>query len=637
MAKRKLDSLNTGNAAKPATSRRPKAKLVAAAAPPPTPDQPQLELEDFVEPAIAQPEGSRGQFQWTWLRWPARVIGTLVVLVVLYAASFELTHINKIYPGVQAEGVDLGGLTQADAQARLEQHAKVFTGQVITITQGTANLRIPVASLAPKYDAAKASALAFQYGRAGNWQQWLLAKARSALGRTTIISTLQADVTKLTPYLTQLYDDTVTPVQNAQLAFNNNQAEVTPAQSGARLDMGELGAAILGRLATTSTDAITAPVYQIAASLDTQPLQAAVGQINGLVASPITLQWGDNQRQIDQATIITWINVGAKTSRPFLVSRQVEDLYPTPATADLGLSQTAVNAYVAQLAGGIDQTAQNAGLAMQNGQLAIVQASKNGVKVDRDATVAAINDALKTAGDRTISLKLATTQADVNESNLDSLGIKELISEGETYFPGSPSTRLTNVRTGARRFNGVLLKPGETFSFGALLGDVGPEQGYVPELVILNNHEEKQYGGGLCQVSSTAFRAALAAGLPITERHNHSFAVSYYTWPYAAPGVDATIYYPEVDFKFVNDTGHYLLMQTVMSGYDLKFDFYGTKTKSGVLRGPAFISGTNDATQPSHTVFYRDVLDLAGNVIKTDTFNTYYQSSKDFPITKQFN
>lgn len=193
------------------------------------------------------------------------------------------------------------------------------------------------------------------------------------------------------------------------------------------------------------------------------------------------------------------------------------------------------------------------------------------------------------------------------------------------------------MRAGASKFNGVLLKPGETFSFGKLLGEVDASTGYVPELVILGDHEEKQYGGGLCQVSSTAFRAALAAGLPITERVNHAFAISYYTWPYAAPGVDATIYYPAVDFKFVNDTGHYILMQTTMSGVDLKFDFFGTKTKTGVVRGPTFVTGSNDATVPSHTVFYRDVMDLDGKVIRTDTFHTYYKSSKDFPITKQFN
>jgi vancomycin resistance protein YoaR len=236
-----------------------------------------------------------------------------------------------------------------------------------------------------------------------------------------------------------------------------------------------------------------------------------------------------------------------------------------------------------------------------------------------------------------VALNLTVSQPAVREDNLADLGIVEQISEGETYFPGSPSTRLINVRAGASKFNNVLLAPGEQFSFGKLLGAVDASTGYVPELVILGDHEEKQYGGGLCQVSSTAFRAALAAGLPINQRVNHSFAISYYTWPYSAPGVDATIYYPDVDFKFTNDTGHYILMQTHMQGVDLKFDFFGTKTKTGAIRGPDFISGTTDTTKPSHTVFYRDVLDLAGKVIKTDTFNTYYKSSLDFPVQKQYN
>jgi vancomycin resistance protein YoaR len=293
---------------------------------------------------------------------------------------------------------------------------------------------------------------------------------------------------------------------------------------------------------------------------------------------------------------------------------------------------------VADLAKGIDQNAQNAQHDMENGQLAVVAPSRDGVKVDQADTVSQITDALKKSGsDRHINLKLQTAVADVNENNLSSLGIKELISEGETTFPGSTANRIINVRQGAKQFNDVLLKPGDVFSFGKLLGDVGPETGYVPELVILANHEEKQYGGGLCQVATTAYRAALLAGLPIVERHNHSFAVSYYTAPYGVPGVDATIYYPQVDLKFTNDTGSYILIQTIMQGTDLKFDFYGTKTKTGQIRGPQFISGSTDSTKASKTVFYRDVLDLNGNVTKTDTITTSYQPSTDFPVTKQYN
>jgi len=509
---------------------------------------------------------------------------------------------------------------------------------VVTIADGDTNLRIPVTGLSVTYDTATAAKLAYNYGRQGSWVNRIHQQLRALAGRATNFSAYHYDDARLVPYVVQLGDDLITPVVDASLSFDSGKPQVAPAQSGTRLDYGRLTQLVGDRLSQTSIDPIPAPVYQLAPQLSTAALTAVTDQLGTYLSGPITLDHNGTDITIDQKTIISWVQVGAKTTKTFLNSHDLADLYPPAASADLGLSKTAVQKYVSDLADQLDQTAQNAGLAMQNGVLAIVQPSRTGIKLDQDGTTTAIMDSLtRTPGDRLITLKLDTTQADVNETNLDSLGIKEQISEGETYFPGSPSTRLINVRAGAKRFNGVLLSPGETFSFGKLLGDVGPETGYVPELVILGDHEEKQYGGGLCQVSSTAFRAALAAGLPITERVNHAFAISYYTWPYSAPGVDATIYYPAVDLKFTNDTGHYILMQTIMSGVDLKFDFFGTKTKTGVIRGPDFVSGSTDATQPSHTVFYRDVLDLAGNVVKTDAFNTLYKSSKDFPVTKQFN
>jgi vancomycin resistance protein YoaR len=615
MAKRKLDAIKIPS-------------------PQPEPAKEVLELEDFQEAETPNP----GTSAWQRAPWWLRVLGSLVVLLILLIGSFELVYAGKVYPGVSADGVYLGGLSKTAATARLAGKTSTFAGEVVTITSGDTNLRIPVASLAPKYDTTRVIDLAYSFGRQGNTWNRLHQQARALLGRASNFSVYTYDDAHLVPYLTQLYDDLITPVQDASLSFDNNHAQVTPATPGARLDLGRITQLVADRLSQTSTDAIAAPVYQIAPQLDTGPLAAAIGQLNNYLSGPITLSYSGVDRLIDQKTLISWIQVGTKPAQPFLQTLKLDDLYPPAPTANLSLNHAAITAYVAGLAGGIDQTAQNAGLAMQNGQLTIVSPSKNGVKLDQADAVAAITASLtKTATDRHINLKLASTPADVNETNLDSLGIKEQISEGETYFPGSPSTRLINVRAGAKRFNGVLLKPGETFSFGKLLGDVGPETGYVPELVILGDHEEKQYGGGLCQVSSTAFRAALAAGLPITERVNHAFAISYYTWPYSVPGLDATIYYPQVDFKFLNDTGHYILIQTVMNGVDLKFDFFGTKTKTGVIRGPNFVTGSGDATQPSHTVFYRDVLDLAGNVVKTDTFNTYYKSSKDFPITKQFN
>jgi vancomycin resistance protein YoaR len=600
---------------------------------PKPPEQP-LELEDFQDDSeYEEYEENAWQRSPLWLRFT----GSTLVLSAVLIGSFEFVYSGKIFPGVSADGVYLGGLTKTEATKKLNDKITDFSGEVITITNGDTSLRIPVASLDVRYDIDTALDLAYNYGKQGSFWDKVHQQARALLGRATNASVYTYSDASLVPFVVDFDSDVITPVTNASLSFDNNQAQVTPAQTGSRLDLGLLTEMVVNHIRDTNTDPVTAPVYQLTPDLDTAPLEAAVGQINDYVSGPITLNYQGVDRQISQKTIISWIEVASAPRHAFLDSFKLEDLYPPAPAANLGLSHKAVEAYVADLAGGIDQTAQNAQLAMQDGQLTILQPSRNGAKVDQASATDDIIASLNKSGDRQVDLKIDTITADVNETNLASLGIKEQISEGETFFPGSPSTRLTNIRVGAKRFNDVLIKPGDTFSFGKILGDVGPAQGYVPELVILADHEEKQYGGGLCQVASTAYRAALLAGLPITERHNHSFAVSYYTAPYGVPGVDATIYYPQVDLKFVNDTGSYILIQTTMVGTTLKFDYFGTKTKSGVIRGPEFISGTTDAKKASHTVFYRDILDLAGNVTKTDTVNTYYKPSTDFPINKQYN
>jgi vancomycin resistance protein YoaR len=591
-----------------------------------------LDLEDVPEEEVEETNAWQKAPLW------ARVITTTLGILVVLTASFEFVYANKIFPGVKANGVYVGGLSEKEAADQVAARQQTFTGAVVTIDNQETHLRIPVASLSATYNAQKAVDTAYDYGRRGSFGQRVVEQARALFGAASPVSSYMYPTDLLTPYLVDFSNDLSTPVQNAKLSFNDNHAQVTPANPGNRLDVGRLVEMVNDRLANMSTEPIAAPAYQIKPTLQTDQLKAAVSQIDNYISAPITIAYMGTEREIDQKTIISWVEVGAPVTPTFVSTLKLENLYPLPPAANLGLSHKAVAAFVAELADGIDQDAQDAQLAMVDNQLTVTQASHDGVKVDQTTAINDVTSALKLSGDaRKVSLRLQTTRSEVNENNLANLGIKELLSTGETTFPGSSSARLINVRAGAKRFNDTLLKPGETFSFGKILGAVGPETGYVPELVILGDHEEKQYGGGLCQVASTAYRAALLAGLPITERHNHSFAVSFYTAPYGVPGVDATIYYPQVDLKFVNDSPGYLLIQTVMEGTDLKFFFYGTKTKSGAIRGPEFITGTTDATQPSHTVFYRDVLDLNGNVTKTDTINTYYKSSKDFPVQPQFN
>ncbi|MBU1683509.1 VanW family protein [Patescibacteria group bacterium] len=175
----------------------------------------------------------------------------------------------------------------------------------------------------------------------------------------------------------------------------------------------------------------------------------------------------------------------------------------------------------------------------------------------------------------------------VLSEELKELGILELYSAGETDFSRSPNNRINNINVGLSKFNGHIIKPGEEFVFGDVLGAVDETTGYKPELVIKGDRTVPEYGGGLCQVSTTAYRAVLAAGFPVTERKNHSYAVSYYT-PY---GLDATVYPPSPNLRFINDSSSHILMQSFTIGSKAYYNFYGTKDDREVYMIGPYYSG----------------------------------------------
>jgi vancomycin resistance protein YoaR len=206
-------------------------------------------------------------------------------------------------------------------------------------------------------------------------------------------------------------------------------------------------------------------------------------------------------------------------------------------------------------------------------------------------------------------------------SSTNNLGINELIGRGTSNFKGSPKNRRHNISVGVEKLKGMIVAPGEEFSFNENICPVDKSTGYLPELVIKSNDTVPEYGGGLCQVSSTVFRAAMDAGLEIVQRKNHSYAVQYYAVPWGH-GADATTYCGGVDFKFKNDTAGHVLIWPYFDGNDgLVFDFYGTNDgRAVVLEKPTqYDKKSNGALKAT---WIRHV--TKNGETHTDTFNSNY-------------
>ncbi len=218
-----------------------------------------------------------------------------------------------------------------------------------------------------------------------------------------------------------------------------------------------------------------------------------------------------------------------------------------------------------------------------------------------------------------IPLVIEEAQPKITASSIEKLGITTLLGKGESDFDGSSNSRITNNKVGSAKFHGLLVQPGEEFSFNKNLGDVEAVNGYQPELVIKGNRLVWEYGGGLCQVSTTLFRAAVYAGLPILERRPHSFPVRYYN----PQGFDATIYPGVVDFRFKNDTPGLLLIQTKITGKKIAFEIYGSSDGRQVsVDGPyQYDQQTNGAMK----AYFLRKISLADGSAKDEKFYSVYR------------
>jgi vancomycin resistance protein YoaR len=228
-----------------------------------------------------------------------------------------------------------------------------------------------------------------------------------------------------------------------------------------------------------------------------------------------------------------------------------------------------------------------------------------------------------------INVPVKIIEPNITTEKVNNMGIKELIGVGHSLFYHSIQSRIFNINLAASRLNGVLVAPDEVFSFDKALGDVSAFTGYQQAYVIQNGRTVLGDGGGVCQVSTTFFRALLNAGLQITERHAHAYRVGYYEQD-SPPGIDATIFVPSVDLKFKNDTGHYILIQSQvdLDNLALTFELYGTKDGRQVtMTTPVITSQTppppdlyqDDPTLPKGEIKQTDFTAWGANVYFTRT------------------
>jgi vancomycin resistance protein YoaR len=285
----------------------------------------------------------------------------------------------------------------------------------------------------------------------------------------------------------------------------------------------------------------------------------------------------------------------------------------------------AIDAYIATLAQKTDKNPIDARFTInEDAPVTILVPAQNGQHLNTAEAGVQLRRAIL-ANTSEVTLTPEIIEPAVTAEKIVSLGISNRIAIGESNFAGSTPARIQNIKAASRLYNGLIIKPGERFSFNTVLGDVDASTGYAPEKVIKSGKIQYEYGGGICQVSTTLFRAAIAAGFPILERKNHAFPVHYYE----PQGFDATIYPGVSDMRFINDTKGPVLVQTHIVGTKITFEIYGTGDgRSVTVDGPHQFDIQPDGSMKAslaRTITYAD------GTTKQDHFNSNYKSPKLYP------
>ncbi len=376
----------------------------------------------------------------------------------------------------------------------------------------------------------------------------------------------------------------------------------------------------------------------------------SVDEVQKVVSSPIFFHVNDQKIAVEKNTLQSFLKIRPAlkmnpsynseaeninffpTDDPILkiyfrfLGRE-RDRYHIKISTSLSIDENSLAGFLEKLKNDTRVNPQNAGLSFEGDKVSAFSVSKNGFELsDQESQASIVKTLQENPQTKDINLATKTLEPEITGTNLDKYGIKELIGEGVSNYLRSPQNRIHNIVVGAARFNGVLIKPGEEFSFIKTLGPVDESTGYLPELVIKTDKTVPEFGGGMCQVSTTAFRAALNSGLKVTARTNHAYPVVYYN----PQGLDATVYIPNPDLRFINDTPNYILIQTKIVGTQLFFDFYGTSDgRQTKIIGPQVLEKNDDGSMK--TVAYQEVSDANGNLIRKDTFKSNYKSPSLFP------
>ena len=516
------------------------------------------------------------------------VIGLFLAInmvALLAIGGYQIAHTDEVFPGVSAWGIDLSSMTADEARTALQDQFDYPESTTFAFHDGAQVWQATANELGVQFDLERTIASALIVGR----RETLLLSLRdqfSAWNDGVAVSPVVIyDQSQAENFVRSIAAQVDRPIVDATITVNGLDVTTTGSQVGRQVDVQATIDTLRNPIANFQSADIAVVV------VETQPMiidstEAAV-VVQSILAEPLTVYlqtplagdpgpWVASRDALVEALVIERVSNGDGTEGYHAY-----------------VSEPQLQAFLQPIAPSLSITPVDARFTFNedSGQLQVLSGSVDGRELNVTASVAAINESLRT-GQHEVALVFDVIVPTVPDTaTAAELGITELVSSSTTFFAGSSTVRKLNIEVAARRFHGVVIAPGQEFSFNEYLGDVSEESGFEEGLIIYGGRTVKGVGGGVCQVSSTAFQTAFYAGFPILERWPHGYRVGYYESGEGA-GMDATVFSPIVDFRFLNDSPHYLLIETYVNktAANTTWNFYSTSDGRTVSKDGPYIT-----------------------------------------------
>jgi len=500
-------------------------------------------------------------------------------LILIISIFYNLYYGKRIIPGVTVAGINVGGMTFDKAEEFLSEKESHISKD-LSFKEGSNTFLVKGDEIGLEYDWESSVVSAFEVGRSGNFFIDTRDKIIGLFKNINIPASYTYDEDSLGIKISVVKNEINVEPKKSAFVKIDGKLGVSESSEGVKILEEEFYEKIVASFDTSNFSEFDIPVEVVEPEVKKEDAEEFLSVVEGIISKDLEINFGDKKWKLDSDEILNLIEIFKDEN---------------DGKVKLRLNESAFKKLSGELALEVNQSPRGKVISTDGDKVTEFKIISEGKELDENKFRNDLHSSIFNSRE-----KVTLTVNVVNDSNdKNKYGIVALIGEGTSHYAGSTKSRIHNLTLAAENTSGVLVPPGAIYSMNDSVGPIDSQHGFQSAYIIKGGRTVLGEGGGVCQTSTTLFRAVLNSGLPVISRYPHAYRVGYYEQDMPV-GFDAAIFQPSWDLKFKNDTPAYILVQSYanLEENSLTFKLYGTPDGRTVEISEPVVSGQSPPPEP---------------------------------------